>query len=254
MDQWAYVNKFSKIHPFEKFLVAIVTMFLVLLWDKPVFQVSILIIMGIGTVLGAGIPFKVYIKYMTIPLLFIFITLLSVLLEVHTVNKDFLFTIEIFHVFIGISKESIGVAIALFFRSTATLTCLYFLAMTTSMQELIYLLEKFHCPSIVTELMVLTYRFIFVFLKTARTIYYAQSTRLGYNGFVRSLKSLSILSSVLFIKAYMQAKALNQATLSRGYQGTFYQLNTERTLNKRRLIIIIAVEIGLFIIGGISPK
>jgi len=253
MDQWAYVNRFSKIHPFEKFFIAIVTMFLVLLWDKPVFHVSVLIIMGIGTVLGAGIPFKVYVKYMTLPLLFIFVTLLSVLLEVHTDHKDFLYTIEIFHVFIGISKESISVAIALFFRSIATLTCLYFLAMTTSMQELIYLLEKSHCPSIVTELMVLTYRFIFVFLKTTKTIYYAQSTRLGYKGFFRSLKSLSILSSVLFVKAYMQAKALNQATLSRGYQGTFHQLISEGTINTRRLTMIIIAEIGLCIIGGISP-
>ncbi|PKM52054.1 MAG: cobalt ECF transporter T component CbiQ [Firmicutes bacterium HGW-Firmicutes-7] len=253
MDQWAHVNRFAKNHPLEKCIVAVVTMFLVLLWDKPIFHGIILLGMGAATVIGAGIPFKIYLKYISIPFVFILMTLLSIILEIHSDNRGYIYAIEILHVFVGITHESIGVAVGLLFRSIATLTCLYFLAMTTPMQDIIYLLEKIHCPSIFTELMVLIYRFVFVFLNTARTIYYAQSTRLGYKGFYRSLKSLSTLSSVLFIKAYLQAKALYQASLSRGYQGKFYGLVNNKLLNVNRLIGIIILEIGLLILGGLSP-
>lgn len=253
MDYWAYINKFTRIHPLEKAILSIVTMFLVLLWDKPTFHIIVLMGMGTATIFGAGIPAKIYLKYMMIPLVFVLMAQLSVAFEIHSENVSFLYGIQIFHMYIGVTQESIGVAVGLLFRSIATITCLYFLAMTTPMQDIIYLLEKIHCPAIITELMVLTYRFIFIFFVTTRTVYFAQSSRLGYNGFRRSLNSLSTLTSVLFIKAYLQAKALYQAILSRGYQGTFYGIENNRTLNTKRLIGISILELGLFLLGSLSP-
>lgn len=252
MDNWAYINQLNKVHPLEKSLISIVTMLIVLLLEKPLLHITVLFVMMIVTLIGAGIPYKVYFKYFSIPLLFIIAAIASVAIEVSESPEQLLYRFQIFHVFFGITTNSLSIALRLFFRSLAALSCLYFLAFTTPMQDIIYLLERIYCPKIVTEIMVLMYRFVFIFMNTARTIYYAQSTRLGYSGLKRGLKSFSILSSVLFLKAYLQSKALYQATLSRGYQGSFYSLETDRKLKFSRIFSISMMELGFFIIGSIS--
>lgn len=251
MDQWAYRNRFAKIHPLEKFIAAMGAMIFLLLWDKPMFQGIIFLTMTGMTVLGAKIPLRIYLKYLSIPFVFIIMTLLPILFGMYADSGQLLWSFPFANRWIGITYEGMSTAIGLFFRTMAALSCLYFLALTTSMQDIIYLLEKLRFPSVFTELMVLTYRFIFVFTNTAKTIYAAQSSRLGYHGFLRGLKSLSVLCSVLFLKAYMQSKALYQATLSRGYIGTFYRQLSERTLNVKRLIGICILESLLFVLGGI---
>lgn len=250
MDQLAYGNRFVKFHPLEKVIIAMATMIFVLLWDKPIYQGIILIIMSLLTIFGAGIPIKIYLKYMTIPIAFIIMTIIPILLEVHIDRSIFLHSVSFLQGFIGITEEGIITSVSLLFRSLSALTCLYFLTMTTPMQDIISLLQKAHCPAAFTELMVLTYRFIFVFLNTSKTIYMAQSSRLGYNGFYMSLKSLGTLSSVLFIKSYMQARALYRASLSRGYVGTFYSIENERKINIKRLLCIGMIETLLFLLGG----
>lgn len=253
MDYWAYVNNYNKIHPLEKSVLALTTMILVLIWDKPIYNGFVILCMSIAIVVGAGIPFKIYMKYLSLPLIFIVVTLVSVVFEIHSNQSGFIYSFQAFHGFIGVTQESLNLAIRLFFRTMATLSCLYFLAMTTPLQDIVYLLEKLHCPRIVTELMVLTYRFIFIFLVTARTIYAAQSARLGYQGFFRSIKSLSTLSAGLFIKAYMHSKILYQAMVSRGYMGTFHTVANDNAIDVKRLFAIVILEVGLFTIGKLSP-
>lgn len=251
MDYWAYSNRFNTIHPVEKAMFSIVTMLIVLLFEKSLLHVMIFLCMVLLTVMGAGIPIKIYIKYLFIPLIFIITAMVSVALEFHADLGYFLYGTPIANVNIGVTSKSLFTSYELLFRSLAALACLYFLSLTTPMQEVIYLLERVHCPKIVTELMVLIYRFIFIFLVTAKNIYYAQSSRLGYKGYAKSLKSLSALCSALLVKTYLQSKKLYQATLSRGYQGTFHELENVKSLNVRRVVSIGLFEAGLIVIGSI---
>lgn len=252
MDYWAYSNNYNRIHPLEKTILSIITMLIVLLWENQFLSIIVFIGLVMATIVGAGIPYKVYLKYISIPLTFVVIAIASVAIEIHSSPNVFIYKIMIGHIYVGITQLSLSLSFGLLMRSMAALACLYFLALTTPIQEIIYLLEKIHCPKIVTELMVLIYRFIFIFMSTARTIYHAQSSRLGYSGFKKSIKSLSVLCSVLFVKAYLHSKVLYQATLSRGYQGTFYGLDNSRQINVKRIVSISILEIVLFILGGIS--
>lgn len=252
MDSWAYTNQFNKVHPLEKTLISIVTMLIVLAWEKPLLHITVLIVMMTATIIGAGIPYKVYLKYFLIPFLFIIAAIASVAIEVNGDPSQYLHKIQLFYINMGVTQISLSIALRLFLRSLAALTCLYFLAFTTPMQDIIYLLEKSHCPTIVTEIMVLMYRFVFIFLTTAKNIYYAQNTRLGYRNFNRGIRSFSTLCSVLFVKAYMQSKALYQSSLSRGYQGSFNCIENDNKLSLSRLISISMVELGLCVIGYIS--
>ena len=95
--------------------------------------------------------------------------------------------------------------IAVFMMSDVRLS-LYFLALTTPMTEIITVLHKLKVPVIITELMVLIYRFIFVFMETATTIRRAQLSRSGYVSMKSSFRSLSRLSSALLGEVFRDAQ------------------------------------------------
>jgi cobalt/nickel transport system permease protein len=69
------------------------------------------------------------------------------------------------------------------------------------------------------ELMSLIYRFIFVLLETADTMFTAQSSRLGYVDLKTSYRSLGALVSTLFVRAYKRSTDLYTSLESRGYDG-----------------------------------
>ena len=62
-------------------------------------------------------------------------------------------------------------------------------------------MEKSKIPVDLLEIAKLIYRFLFVLLDTAYQMKIAQTSRLGYNNFNRSLYSFSALLSQLFINS-----------------------------------------------------
>ena len=96
--------------------------------------------------------------------------------------------------------------------------------MNTPVTDLTMALEKLHVPRLLVELMELIYRFIFVLAETAEHIHTAQDSRLGYQGFRRSVSSLGMLSSMVFLRAWRKAERIYTALESRGYTGSLTTL------------------------------
>ena len=107
----------------------------------------------------------------------------------------------------------------------SSISCLYFLTLTTPVQAILQVLRKLKVPQLLIEITEITYRFIFVFLETALKIYQAQNSRLGYRTFKLWLHSLGLLISSLFITVFQRAKELTIAMDSRGYAGEILYLD-----------------------------
>ena len=107
--------------------------------------------------------------------------------------------------------------ISLIFVVLSSISCLYFLTLTTPVQTILQVLRKLKVPQLLIEITEITYRFIFVFLETALKIYQAQNSRLGYRTFRLWLHSLGLLISSLFMTVFQRAKELTIAMDSRGY-------------------------------------
>lgn len=144
---------------------------------------------------------------------------------------------------IYMTKWSLTRGIQLFMSSFASVTCLYFLAVTTPMIDIIQVLRSFHLPKIMIELMFLIYRFIFLLLETGNAIVVAQDCRLGYKDRMTSMRSTSKMAAVLFIRAYQKADALFSAMESRGYDGDLCVLGTIERPRIREGISMLAIII-----------
>ena len=101
---------------------------------------------------------------------------------------------------------------------------MYFLSLNSPVTELTMALEKLHVPKLLVELMELIDRFIFVLAETASNIRTAQDSRLGYQDFRRSVSSLGMRSSMVFLRAWRKPERSYTALESRGYTGSLTTL------------------------------
>lgn len=105
--------------------------------------------------------------------------------------------------------------IELLFSVLASISCMYFLILTTPIHQMIWLMQKMRLPHLFIELFMLVYRFIFILMKHMQEIRTAQVSRLGYDGFRKSFLSLGNLILGIFIKSMRTAKEVQIASDSR---------------------------------------
>ena len=149
----------------------------------------------------------------------------------------------------GCTYFSILTAARLFFKSLASVSCLYFLTLTTPIFEILSVLKKLKVPKLFVELMGLIYRFIFVLLDTANMIYISQNSRLGYSTLKTGFNSLGKLIANLFISSYKRSQDIYTAMESRCYDGDINLLENNYTYSYKNISLIIVVEIVLIIMN-----
>jgi cobalt/nickel transport system permease protein len=138
---------------------------------------------------------------------------------------------------LAIRTDGFELALLVLSRSISGMCCLYFLALTTPMIELFAVLKASRLPESVIELSMLIYRYIFVFLDMALCIRYAQTVRLGYSNFRRSINSLGMLASTLFIRSWEQGDKLFLAMNSRCYDGKMTLFEVHRPVKATELLL-----------------
>ncbi|AET70005.1 cobalt ABC transporter, permease protein CbiQ [Desulfosporosinus orientis DSM 765] len=250
IDTYAYHNNLITVHPGEKAFFAMITMVVCLTSQTTMLTpLIILAIMAGGIVIKAGIPTRVLFKLLAIPLSFLLISVLTIAFSISKDPLGFWLAYSMKGLTIGIRYPDLITAVNLFLRSIGAVSCLYFLALTTPLTELISILHCLKVPFIITELMVLIYRFIFVFLETATTIRRAQVSRSGYVTMKSSFRSMSRLFSALLGKVFIKSQELYDSMSARGYTGEIKVLNKKRPVNLRNYGIIIGLEIPLILLN-----
>lgn len=249
IDSYAYSNNLKTVHPAEKSLFAMMTMVACLTATTVITPLIVLALMAGGIVIKAGIPTRVFVKLMLVPLSFLLISVLTIAFSVSTNPAGFWLAQTMYGLTVGIHYPDLLTAVHLFLRSLGAVSCLYFLALTTPMTEIITVLHKLKVPVIITELMVLIYRFIFVFMETATTIRRAQLSRSGYVSMKSSFRSLSRLSSALLGKVFVKSQELYNALAARCYSGEIKVLTKKRPVSLRNYLMITGFEIPLILLN-----
>lgn len=110
-------------------------------------------------------------------------------------------------------------------RMLASVSLLLFLSVTTPVHEIGYALVYLRFPKVIVEILLLTYRYLFVLWDEGMRIRHAQVLRLGYHGgrgmnsWKRSIQSTSTLMGMVFIRAYDRAENTFNAMQVRSYNG-----------------------------------
>jgi len=249
IDGFAYSNRLRHVHPAEKTAFALLTMVLCLGFSSPVISCLVIALMAVAVIRAAGIPVKIYLKLMSLPFSFLLVGVLTIAVSVTTRGPavEWLGSVTISGVTAGVTPDSLITAAELFLKSLGSVSCMYFLALTTPVVELASVMRKLRFPSLFIELTELIYRFIFVMLETANDIYTSQSSRWGYASLKNSMKSLGQLTATLFIRALHRSRMLFTTLSARGYTGQLNVLVPEYPVSATNIILIAVIELTLII-------
>lgn len=246
IDTYAYASRLKCIDPMQKFAFALLTLGVCLWADTLLISFAVIVIMGWMTIRSGGTPLSFFIRLLMVPMAFLVIGVLTIAINFSSNPQGFLFSIPIAGSWIGVSAVGIYEAGRLFLRVLGSVSCLYFLSLSTPMIDLLNVLRRLKLPKIMVEMMGLVYRFIFVLLDTADTMLIAQNSRLGYRSLSTGYHSLGVLASTLFIRSYKRSNDLFTSLESRGYDG---DLNVvEEPFEKSRKIYGVTVVINAILV------
>ncbi len=218
-DTYAYQSRLKPRDPLQKLFCAALFLAVCLWANHGLVSVAVIVIMGGVTVIYGGTPPRFFIKLLLVPFSFLLIGVATI--AIHWVGKPegLWVAIPVAGAWIGATPAGLKEALRLFLKALGAVSCLYFLSLSTPISDLLTALRRLRLPKLLVEMMGLIYRFIFVLLETAETIYHAQNCRLGYTNLATGYRSLGTLISMLFIRSYRRSDELYTALEARGYEG-----------------------------------
>ena len=237
IDKLSYQSKLRYVNASEKLVYALLTLVLCVLSRSVKVAVLVFAVNGVLTVGKGEIPLFRYIKLLMIPLAFLAAGTAAVMINVSRTPMD-AFALPAGEWYITGSCEGIRCGLRLCITALSAVSSLYFLSLNTVMTDILCACRKLHFPSLLTELMLLIYRVIFVLFETASSITVSQQYRLGNRSFKTRIRSFGKLGSSLFILALKRSGALYDAMESRCYDGSIRVLSREQPAKAGEIAVI----------------
>ncbi len=255
IDTLAYTNRLRWLAPEQKLLFAIALLIITAFTHPPV-QILIAIWMSIWTVIYAKIPLNIYLKLVYIATLFWLTSLPALVINgihnnhLNLIQDDAIFGLNVGDYYLYISHYGMEQGWTILTRAIASLSCLYFVMLTIPFAELLQTLRRFGFPVILTDILLLMYRFIFVLLNTASQVWTAQQSRGGYCTFRIGIKSLSLLIGQLLRRTLENYRQVSLSLASRGFNGEFKVWHPHRYHFSKRYAI--EAIIGCVVLIGLT--
>lgn len=239
IDSLAYANRLRQLPPEHKLLFALTLLLIIYSARVPV-QLLIAVWIGIWTVIYAGIPVSIYLRLLSITAGF-WLTSLPVLVvsgvglsNLPLVQADVWQGFTWGGYYFYLSHHGMQQAGELMARAVASTSCIYFVMLTVPFTEILDVLRRLGCPTLLTELLMLMYRFIFVLLHTANQIWTAQQSRGGYRTWRLWMKSLGLLIGQLLQRTLSNYRQVSLTLTSRGFTGDIRVWHSRRYLSSKR--------------------
>ncbi|WP_423791999.1 cobalt ECF transporter T component CbiQ [Methanocaldococcus indicus] len=243
VDYISFNNKLKNVNPKLKVLFATVSLFVAVLSKSAIVPLLISLIMIYLTLFKAEVPKKIYLTLLTPVIGF---GLFNLVFMGFWYGNTSIISFEIFNITIGFKKEGLELGLLVFSRMLGGVTSTLFLALTTPMTELMYVLRDLKLPSIIVEITMMMYRYIFVLLDELIRMQQAQETRLGYVNLKTSYKSLGMLAVNLFIRTFEKGEKAYIAMISRCYDGELKSLT--KIENPKLAYTLLVILFGIFMI------
>lgn len=226
IDSLAYTNRLRELPPTHKLSFAIALLILSLI-SPPIVQLAIALWLAVWTVIYAGIPAKIYLRLLSLPLLFLLTSLPAFVIagvggdRIHQIQWDVWqnWGISLGNLYIYASRNGLYQVNLLFSRTLASTSCMYFILLTVPFTEILQVLRQWRCPALIAELLLLMYRFIFSLLAVADELWIAQNSRCGYRTWKLGMRSLSILIGQLLQRTLENYRQVSLSLASRGFNG-----------------------------------
>ncbi|HWQ77464.1 MAG TPA: cobalt ECF transporter T component CbiQ [Anaerovoracaceae bacterium] len=220
IDKLAYSSKLRYKSPALKTFFAVGSLLICVGARSFIVSLIIFAVMAGLAVLSSRISILQYLKLMSIPFGFMVLGTIAIVVNITEASMDLLSVpIGAGGKYLAVSYFSLTEGARLVTVALASVSCLYFLTLTTSMLDILSVLQRMRCPKIMIELMMLIYRYIFVILDMASAITTSQNCRLGNKDFMTELRSVGQMLAVLLVRSLKKASALYDSMESRCYDG-----------------------------------
>ena len=217
-EELAYASRLKTVSPACKAGFALFTMAVCLCVARVPFSVGVLLLTSALCIGVSGVPLQRWLRLLIIPFWFLLIGCVLIAVSYQPV-PDGIWQMAIPGGYLAVTHVNLFRALELFFKALACVSCLYFLCVTTPLGHLLGLLERINTPALLVELMLMTYRFIFILAQLAEQMTTAQRARLGNLTYRASVRSLAALLATLFLRAMQKSGRIYDAMESRGYTG-----------------------------------
>ena len=262
LDTLAYTNRLRGLPPEHKLIFAI-TILVISLSTHPPVQILITLWMGVWTVVYARIPAGIYLRVLMLASFFWLTSLPALMLngvslrDFVNVQADSWHGLTFGSYYIYISRSGIHQALIILTRAFASVSCLYFLMLTVPFTEILYTLRRLKFPALLTELLLLMYRFIFILLNTATELLIAQKSRGGYRNWRTSIKSLALLIGQMLQRTLQKYSQFSLGLETRDFAGEFRVWSPRHYHPSKRYIVeaicgcIVLIGLELWLNAGI---
>ena len=166
IDKLSYSSGLADVSPEEKFAYAVLTLLVCVVSRSVTAAVIVLAVNGILNVKKGRVPFHLYLKYLMVPLIFLLLSTLAILVNVSKEPLD-AYAIPVGQYYVTSSWMGLKKGGQMILTALASVSSLYVLSFNTPMTEILDVLKRLHFPGLFIELMLLTYRFIFILMEGA---------------------------------------------------------------------------------------
>nr|WP_142017230.1 energy-coupling factor ABC transporter transmembrane protein [Serratia fonticola] len=189
---------------------------------SPLYQALLLLGIAVLTCYLLRIGPARYLRWLAIPLSFLLFGVLTIMVSVARQPESLWWGVQLGNWWFGLDKQGLNTANHTLWRSLAALAATFWFMLNTPFTQMIPLLKRCHAPRLLTEQILLTWRFIFIFAEEAAAIHRAQSLRFGYVSLASSYRSLAMLVGMLFTRVMIRYQQMIISLDSKLYQGDFH--------------------------------
>lgn len=257
IDKLAYSSKLRYKNPMLKTVFATGMLLICVAAHMLAVSAVVLVFMAALTIRFSRVSFSHYTKLMGIPFGFLILSTIAIVLNISGTPAGF-FSAAVGGKYLVADGTSLLEGARLVMTALASVSCLYFLTLTTPVIDILAVLRSLRCPKIIVELMLLIYRYIFIVLDMASAIKTSQNCRLGNKDFMTELRSMGQMLTVLLIRSMNRSSCLFDAMESRCYNGELQVLEEHRPAKTGETILVIgslsvmlAITVSLKLLGGV---
>ncbi|WP_058911267.1 energy-coupling factor ABC transporter transmembrane protein [Entomohabitans teleogrylli] len=163
-----------------------------------------------------------WLRWLALPLGFLLLGTITILFSVSRQPQGMLWSLSLGNVALGITAAGLEMANQTLWRSLAALSATFWLVLNLPFNQMIRLLQLCRVPRLLTEQILLTWRFIFILLDEALAIHRAQTLRFGYRTLPGGYRSLAMLVGMLFSRVMARYQQMVTALEVKLFQGDFH--------------------------------
>ncbi len=198
-----------------KLVVVLVLIIMVLSYKGVMFPLSVAAF-SLLLCLSMRVPVRVVALRAAQPL---FIAAVILVLKTFFSGQEILFSLNLFGIGLSAHADGFMEGIQITSRIIGGVSLVVALGFATPFIEFVAALSWLKVPKAFIEIMMFAYRYLFLFLDDAHTIYNAQKNRLGYVGLRKGLHSFGVLTGSLVLRGFEQSQKTADAMVQRGYTG-----------------------------------